>query len=121
MTLPLTREMVAAAYDYLCTTPPFCRWNLPDSEEVGFSVGRLRGRFALYQWDGERHTIKLASNGIGYASTLLEILGHEMIHMHLEECGWESAESSIDFHNPAFRKFAAQACRLHGWDPKAFY
>lgn len=121
MTLPLTKEMLAAAYEYLCLTPPFVRWNLPESEDVKFSVGKLRGRFAEYQWDGKCHTIKLASNAIAYTDTLMRMLAHEMIHAHLEQTGMESRAESADIHNAAFRKFAAQACKFHGWDPKAFF
>ncbi len=123
MTLPLTKEMVAAAYDYLCTTPPFSSWNLPDSEsgDVLFLVRGLRGDYAQYRWDGARHTITISRSAIGHTRTLFEKLGHEMIHLHLESTGMESRRGGEDTHNAAFRKFAAMACKFHGFDPKAFY
>lgn len=121
MTLPLTPDMIAAAYDYLRTTPPFSRWNLPDSEDVRFSVGKFRSDYASYRWDGKQHTITMSANAIGYSPTLLRYLSHEMVHLHLEETGMESRQGGEDTHNAAFRKFAAQVCKHHGFDPKAFY
>lgn len=121
MTLPLTKEMLAAAYDFLQTTPPFCRWNLPHSEDVKFSVGKFRQDFASYRWDGKQHTIRMSANAIAHTNTLFRYLAHEVIHMHLEETGTESRTGGEDTHNAAFKRYAAQVCRYHGWDPKAFY
>ena len=121
MTLPLTPEMLAAAYDYLRTTPPFNRWNLPDAEDVKFIVNRkLKKKLAEYQWLGDRHSISMCDHGIGHTSTLMRTMGHEMIHLYLEKMGWES-RGSDSVHNAAFRRFAAQACKFHGWDLKAFF
>lgn len=120
MSLPLTKEMLAAAYDYLCTTPPFCRWNLPDSEDVKFAVGKQNRKFASYRWNGKQHEVAMSAGCIGHTITLMEALSHEIIHMHLEETGIES-RGSENTHNVAFRKFAAQVCKYHGFDPKAFY
>lgn len=121
MTLPLTPETLAAAYDYLCTTPPFNKWNLPDSEDVKFTVNKkLKNKFAQYQWTGEQHSIAISAASNGHTSTLLENLGHEMIHLYLEHMGWES-RGNESVHNAAFRKFAARVCKHHGFDPKAFY
>lgn len=120
MTLPLTKEMLAAAYDFLVTTPPFSRWKLPEAEDVKFSVTRDQRNFAQYKWDGKQHTIWISSRGVGHSETLLLYLAHEMVHMYLEEMGWES-RGTEDTHNAAFEKFAAQVCKHHGFDPKAFY
>jgi hypothetical protein len=121
MTLPLSQETLAAAYDYLRTTPPFNRWNLPDSEDVKFSVGNAMDCFAHYQWDGTKHTITASTKAIGHTETLLTAIGHEMVHLHLWANGMESKRSGASFHNAAFRKFALQVCKYHGFDPKAFY
>jgi hypothetical protein len=121
MTLPLTPETLAGAYDYLRTTPPFKRWNLPESEDVRFLVSKLRRDFAQYHWDGEQHTISMSGAAIGQTYTLMEKMSHEMIHMHLEATGMESRGWDKDSHNKAFRKFAGDVCRFHGFDPKAFY
>lgn len=121
MTLPLNKETLAAAYDYLRTTPPFYRWNLPESEDVKFYVVRATDHFAHYKWDGKRHTISVSGGAIGHTSTLMEKLAHEIVHLHLEENGMESRGGDANTHNAAFRKFAAQVCKWHGFDPKAFY
>jgi len=48
-------------------------------------------------------------------------MSHEMIHLHLEATGMESRSGDANTHNMAFRKLAARVCKLHGFDPKAFY
>src|SRR5258708_4048479 len=121
MTLPLTPETLAAAYDYLRTTPPYCRWKLPPAQVVKFTVGKFRQDYGAYQWDGKQQNITMSANAIGQTATLMRYTGHEMIHLHLEEQGLESRTGGKDTHNAVFRKLAAQACRYHGWDPKAFY
>ncbi len=121
MTLPLSPDTLAAAYDYLRTTPPFNRWNLPDSEDVLFSVVKTPRDYGWYQWDGKRHTISASKASIGHTVTLMRLMAHEMIHLHLEETGMESKNRNNNTHNAAFRKIAATVCRVHGLDPKAFY
>lgn len=121
MSLPLDKETLAAAYDYLRTTPPFSRWNLPESEDVAFSVSKTTADFGYYRFDGRRHCINASSGKIGQTSTLMEFMAHEMIHLHLEQTGMESRRRTPTTHNAAFRRFAAQVCKVHGFDPKAFY
>lgn len=121
MTLPLNKETLAAAYDYLRTTPPFNRWNLPDSEDVVFTVGRTEADYGWYHKKGDRHTITASAGKIGHTQTLIEFLGHEMVHLHLELTGMESRSGGAYTHNHAFRKCAAQVCKAHGFDPKSFY
>lgn len=121
MTLPLTPETLAAAYDYLRTTPPFSKWNLPEAEDVLFKVARTRHKQGWYQWDGKRHTITASTGRISHSLTLMALMAHEMIHLHLEEIGMESRAGSNDTHNAAFRVLAARVCKFHGFDPKAFY
>jgi len=94
---------------------------MPEGEDVKFIVGKFGGTFAQYQWDGNRHTVSFSEKAIGHSYTLLVVLSHEMIHMHLEETGMESTSPRASVHNAAFRKLAAQVCRVHGFDPKAFY
>jgi|SRR6185437_9271003 len=121
MTLPLTTEMLAAAYDYLRSTPPFSGWNLPEPEDIDFRVSRRPGEFGRYQLIGGRHTISMSAASIGQTSTLMRYLAHECVHMHLEITGMESRSGGPNTHNAAFRKFAAQVSKVHGFDPKAFY
>lgn len=121
MTLPLTPETLEAAYEYLRTTPPFSGWNLPEGEDVKFVVSKSDRDIAAYKWNGKQHTICLSAKFIGHSDTLLVYLAHEMVHMHLEERGIESRNGGPDTHNMAYRKYAAQVCKFHGFDPKAFY
>lgn len=118
--LPLTPEVLAAAYDYLSATEPFCRWNLPDSEDITFKVSRARDAFAKYHYDGT-HCIEVSSAAVGHTSTLMQSMGHELVHLHLRLTGLESRSNSQGVHNMPFRKFAAQVCKIHGWDLKSFY
>jgi hypothetical protein len=121
MNLPLTPETLAAAYEYLRSTPPFNKWKLPPSGEVLFKVAKTRHKQGWYQWDGSRHTITASTGRIAQSHTLLVLMAHEMIHLYLEIKGWESKKGSNDVHNAAFRKFAVRVCKYHGFDPKAFY
>jgi hypothetical protein len=41
-------------------------------------------------------------------------------HLNLEMIGWESVGGGPNTHNTAFRQFAVQVCKYHGYDPKAF-
>ncbi len=122
MTLPLTPEMLAAAYDYLRHTPPFHRWNLPEPEDITFRVARTRTMFGSYeQVGGVRHTITASGGKIGQTGTLMRLMAHEMTHMHLKITGLESKRGGPDTHNTAFRKFAAEICKVHSFDPKEFF
>jgi hypothetical protein len=89
-------------------------------EDVVFKTSRGEREFGFYRWDGERHTITASVKSIAYTSTLMQFMSHEMIHLYLEKMGWESPGSE-DTHNAAFRRFAVQVCKYHGFDPKAFY
>lgn len=119
MTLPLTPEMLAAAYDFLAVTPPFSAWSMPPSDEVKFKVGRFRTHCAHYQWDG-KHTITASKNAIGHTDTLMRKLAHEMIHLHLEELSMDG-RGTPHTHSGAFRLLAEEVCGYHGWDLKVFY
>lgn len=121
MTLPLTVETLEACYELLCTTPPFARWNMPPGEDVKFSVGRATDCFAHYQWDGRRHTITVSSRSVAHTNTLIHVMAHECIHLHLFATKQESLRSGPNHHNAAFKRYAAQVCKYHGFDPKAFY
>jgi len=118
MTLPITRETIAAAYDFLCTTPPFRGWNLPDSEDVSFRVIRdphVRGWYMLGH-DG-KHTIAISSKCIGRTESLMETLAHEVVHLHQGEVNMETPGAE---HNRAFYKLAERVCRVHGFDERLF-
>lgn len=114
--LPLTIDTLRAAYDYLATTPPFVRWNLPDGEDVTFRVVKSLDTRGWYRRVGQRHTIGISRNCIGRTDSLMEVMAHEMVHLHEEQAG----ACGSGEHSRAFNRWAAQVCKWHGWDPKLF-
>jgi hypothetical protein len=117
MTLPLTVEMLALSYDYLCATPPFSKWNLPPAEDVKFVIIKDRQTAGWHKMDGGKHIIGISRGAIGRTHSLMEVMAHEMIHAHQRETNMETKGSD---HNAAFRKLAARVCRIHGFDPQLF-
>lgn len=113
--LVLTPEMLAAAYDYLQTTPPFCSWNLPESEDITFKTMRHKINAADWSRDGGRHIIRV---NLWHTTTdaLMMRLAHEMIHAHEDHnsCGTRGE------HSAAFKEWAREVCALHGWDTGLF-
>jgi len=121
MTIALTPEMLEACYEFLKTTPPFNKMGLPEADDVVFKISMSSTEFGSYRWEDKQHTITLSNKAIGYTLTLIQIMTHEMIHLYLEENGLESRNGGYSTHNAAFRKLAAQVCKHHGFDPRAFY
>src|SRR5262245_37229021 len=107
--------MLAMAYDYLASTPPFNKWNLPDHEDVAFTVVKDRTLNGFYQFREHGHLIAVSSNAVGHTLSLMQGMAHEMIHMNQKIHGMDWTR-----HCTAFRKWAAQVCRFHGFDLKAF-
>lgn len=115
--IPLTPETIAAAYDYLRTTPPFSGWNLPESDDVRFRVARTPKLRGWYVIDGGRHLIAISTGCVAHTETLMMTLAHELIHLFLQETGADRAGGE---HSAAFHKFGRQVCAVHGFDPKLF-
>lgn len=116
MTLPLNRDTLAAAYDYLVTTPPFSRWNMPESEEIRFVVDRHPGRCGGYRRENGRHVILISSRCVGFSDTLIRCMAHEMVHLHQGDVKMETGAE----HNRAFWKLAERVCKVHGFDERLF-
>lgn len=117
MTLQLTPDMLAAAYDFLRTTPPFKGWRLPESDELGFHVVRdpkIAADFKVA--DNGLMTIRLNASEHGHTTTLLMTVGHEMIHVfqHLKKL-----DGRVE-HNTDFKMRAKRVCAIHGWDDAVF-
>lgn len=112
---------MAAAFDYLRTTPPFHRWKLPSADQIKFKLSRSRVEYGNYQWSGSQHVITASVHAIGHTMTLMQFMAHEIIHLHLELTGKESKRGGRNTHNAAFRKLADKVCKYHGFDLKAFY
>lgn len=116
MTLPLTPDILRAAYDYLNECSPFQKWNLPPGEDVIFRVARSPNMLGWYHLEDGKHAITISTACIGATDSLMRVMGHEMIHLHEQNakaCGRGQ-------HSAAFNRWAAQVCRIHGFDPKLF-
>lgn len=116
--LLLTPHSLAAAYDYLRTTPPFKGWKLPDSDAVEFAVTKHRDREGdhnVYKRGGE-HIIRVSSHVIKTTDALMQVIAHEMLHMRQEIAKTISRVS----HNREFKRLGRRVCRHHGWDAVRF-
>lgn len=63
----------------------------------------------------------MSAKAIGQTQTLMQYTAHEMVHLHLQATVQESKSNSMHVHNAAFRRYAGQVCRKHGFDLKAFF
>lgn len=115
MSLKLTPELLAAAYTFLRTTPPFCRWKLPPAETVKFRVTQHKDLHGQ-AWGGgtEPFCIDISAGTVGHTASLVITMAHEMVHIHCFMQG-EKAE-----HGARFKRCAATVCKYHGFDGKVF-
>lgn len=118
--LPLTPEILRAAYEYFCVTVPFCKWNMPDADEILFKVTRSRKVLGQARYfTGQKkpnYELEVSEHFIGRTHSLMELVAHEMVHIHQRETRMEKGGE----HNAAFKKLAAVVCKHHGFDPKLF-
>lgn len=114
MTLRLTPDMLAAAYDFLRTTQPFRGWGLPDSDALGFHVVRRSKISAEFGIENGVPFIRVSETYNGHTMTVLGTVAHEMIHLRQHLTG------DREHHGPRFQRMAARVCRAHGFDPKTF-
>lgn len=115
MTL-FNRDTLRAAYNYLNETPPFNKWNLPDGDDIEFIVARAHDHDGWHTFKDGKHTIAISTTRVGFTDTLLRTMAHEMVHLHEQHSG----ACSSGHHGKTFRRFAAQVCAAHGFDPKGF-
>ena len=119
MTLHLTPDILAAAYEYLRATPPFNEWNLPEADEIEFRVMKTRvysGQHTPYV-RSNRHCIDVSISGVGYTDTLIRVMAHEMVHAYQRIVNSETKNAG---HNPEFHRLGRRVCKHHGFDPKEF-
>lgn len=117
MSLPLTPETLEAAYEYLRTTPPFSSWNLPEGEDVKFVVIKSKTDAGWHKVENGKDIIAASEACIGRTLSLLELMAHEMVHMHQRDVKTETPGVT---HNRSFTLLAKRVCRFHGFDPKLF-
>lgn len=120
MTLPLTPDMLAGAYEFLRATPPFNKWRLPHADDVEFHVIRDAHCRGDYQHDKTKdtHRIRISSrSGNGYTASLLATVAHEMVHAAEHRYAPDRRHGE---HGARFKRMAARVCKFHGFDPKEF-
>ena len=121
MSLTLTPESLAAAYEYLRTTRPFKRWKLPHADEVEFRVERLKDRAAdhsVVHRPEKLHTIRVSTENVKTTDGLLEVMAHEMVHAYQD--GVAGTGSRRAEHNKEFVRLSARVCKEHGWQLSLF-
>ena len=118
MSLPLTPQILEAAYEYLRACPPFDTWKLPPGEEIEFNVIGLSDREGHYTryCRTEDHIIAVSQKRIGHTNSLMCVIAHELIHL---KQAIDKTETK-NMHNADFRKWAGVVCHLHGWDERQF-
>lgn len=117
MTVKLTPELLEWAYELVNHTEPFNKWNLPDGHEITFTVTKSASTCGDYTRNADgSHRIRISSRCIGTLPNLIEVMAHEMVHLHQARTGMETR----GIHNAAFMKLATQVCRVHKFDPKGF-
>ncbi len=114
MSLPLTKELLRATYEYLRQTPPFKNWKLPPGEIVVFKVTRNASVEGDHMLRNGVHTIRCSSKKTGTTYVLLQLMAHEMCHA---KCDRDGARSE---HGAAFKRAARSVCRYHGFDEANF-
>ena len=116
MSLRLSPEMLAAAYEFIRASQPFKGWKLPEADAVQFTVNAHKYWFGSHQGGPTCH-ISISESTVGHTATLIRVMAHEAIHLHQYQAGLESRSTH---HNADFRRRAALVCREHGFDEKAF-
>lgn len=117
MSLIFSSDTLRAAYNYLNETPPFNKWNLPDGEDVEFIVTKSKTDAGWHKIENGKDIIAASAVCIGRTLSLMELVAHEMVHMHQRSMGTETTGVT---HNRAFNLLGMSVCKHHGFDPKLF-
>jgi hypothetical protein len=116
MTIPLTSETLAAAWDYVCSMPPLSEWNLPASDEISFRVIRTKKVYGQLSYN-KKYVIEISAAKCGRHETILSTLCHEAAHMHQHSACFMNRRNA---HDAAFWALADQVCAIHEFDRKLF-
>lgn len=127
MTLRLTPDVLVGAYEFLRRTRPFNQWKMPPAEDVVFRVVRAMKcapeAWAQHMSAGQKdnphkghHVIDINERKVGTTITLIQTMAHEMCHVRESMLIKYTGEA----HGKTFNRLAAQVCRHHGFDVKAF-
>ena len=111
----VTPEMLERTYSLLCVTLPFRRWKMPHPDELGFRVSAHRDRHAHYRNHNGVKEICVSQVHVKDLDKLTRDVGHEMVHLRLDETG----NSRVN-HGPKFIRLATIVCRRNKWDLQEF-
>ncbi len=118
--LHLTPDALEGAYEYLRTTLPFRRWDLPHADNMVFRVMGARDRYGHFKGrikdKNDLNEIGISQSKVHSTEMLMTTMAHEMIHLHQHEKGGCSRSA----HNAHFNRLAARVCRVHGFDRESF-
>ena len=117
MTIPLTPETLAAAWDYLCTIPPMSEWGLLPSEDITFRVIKTPRVYGQMSYNKRGYLIEISSAKCGRHDTILSTLCHEAIHMFMHTSCFMDRRN---YHDKAFHLLADEAAAIHEFDRKVF-
>lgn len=120
MPLALTPAMLAGAYEYLRTTPPFRTWKLPHADEVEFHITLHRDRYGDHNEIPRpvEHCIRASAHNVKTTLSLLELMAHEMIHGYQDVV--RKTGSKRTPHNAEFKRLAKRVCKIHGFKYEGF-
>ena len=114
MALPLSPEMIRAAYAYCHVSPPFRRWKLPDADAIRVEIITPRLHAAQCVAEGGRYTVRVAHNHVYETDMLILSVAHEICHIASDIAGEEWG------HGAPFLKRAKLVCKYHGWNEEQF-
>jgi hypothetical protein len=118
--LHLTPDCLENAYEYLRTTLPFRRMNLPHADNLIFRVMGARDRFGHFRGriktTNELNEIGVSIRVVHSTDLLMATMAHEMIHLYQHEKGSYNRSA----HNAEFERLAERVCRIHGFERKTF-
>lgn len=114
----LNTRSLPAAYEYLRSTPPFHRWNMPHADHVVFLVISRPDFYGVYTrvLRTKDHEIQISIRRVGTTETLIETMAHEMVHLSQDQDGTDTPGAE---HNADFWRRWRIVSRFHGFDPKA--
>jgi len=113
--LRLTPDTLRAAWDYLRTTPPFCRWSLPPGEEVEFHVSRTYPAVGEHRAiRRKRHQVWVSERRVKSTLLLMTTMAHEAIHAAQDIAGTTTPGAE---HNADFQRRWDLVARHHIFDP----
>lgn len=110
--MKVTPEIAEAMYNLLRSMRPFSKWNLPDSDQVGFHINGLKGEMGSHLYHTDAHHIRLSQRHVRDFESLSTTVAHEVIHMK------QLMDGKKRDHGNYFKQHAFQVCEEMVWHMK---